>query len=151
MGLDVIVDKTIVLANEMITFTATYVEPVQDIEVRGYVGDRLVWLGNIWVKTLNRRSLSLFPGRILESWNIEADSVMTFTFTAKETREQVSLQIIVIKAPVEIKEREKPKPPTPEIPEEKEKEEKVEVTPPPANLVKLGLLGYLIYEILRRR
>jgi hypothetical protein len=152
-GLDVVADKTTVLANEIVTFTVTYVEPVQDIEVRAYVGDKLVWIGSIPVKTLNIRKLSIFPGRILESWNIEADSVITFTFTAKETREQVTLQITVIKAPVEIKPPEikpiptpPPTPPPPEI-----LKEKVEVAPPKVDLVKLGLIGYLIYEILRRR
>jgi hypothetical protein len=158
-GLNVVADKTTVLANEMVTFTVTYIEPLQDVEVRGYVKDKLVWIGSIPVKTLNIRKLSLFPGRILESWKIEADSVITFTFTAKETREQVTLQITVIKAPVEIKPPEikpipTPPPPTPPptpppeiIPK---KEEKVEVTPT-QGLIRLGLLGYLIYEILRRR
>jgi hypothetical protein len=155
-GLDVVADKTTVLANEMITFTVTYIEPVQDVEVKAYANNKLVWIGSIPVKTLGIRRLSLFPGRILESWNIEADSVITFTFTAKETREQVTLQITVVKAPVEIKPPEiKPiptPPPTPTPPEIiPKKEEKVEVTPPKPNLAVLGLFGYLIYEILRRR
>jgi len=164
-GLDVVADKTTVLANEMVTFTVTRIEPIQDVEVRAYANNKLVWIGSIPVKTLNMRSLSLFPGRILESWKIEADSTMTFTFTAKETREQVSLQITVIKAPVEIKPPETPapipprppeiiSPPPPEIPKVEVLPAPtpiVEVAPPKVDLVRLGLLGYIIYEILKKR
>jgi hypothetical protein len=162
-GLDVVADKTTLLANEMITFTVTRIEPVQDIEVRAYANNKLVWIGNIYVKTLGIRSLSLFPGRILESWKIEADSVITFTFTAKETREQVTLQITVIKAPVEIKPPEiKPIPPPPTPPPEISPAPPpkipplppLKIPPPPApkvDLVKLGLIGYIVYELLKKK
>jgi len=156
-GLDVVADKTTVLANEMVTFTVTRIEPVQDVEVKGYIGDKLVWIGGIYVKTLGIRSLSLFPGRILESWKIEADSVITFTFTAKETREQVTLQITVIKAPVEIKPPEKPTPPPPTPPPEIPPLPPVIppptpiTAPPKVDLVKLGLIGYIVYELLKKK
>jgi len=96
--LDVSVDKTTVLPTEMVTFVVT-VMPVQDVEVRGYIGDKLVWLGSVYVKTLGINYLTIIPGRILESWGL-SEGVIDFVFTAKETGDEARVSITVVKAPV---------------------------------------------------
>ena len=96
--LDVSVDKTTVLPTEMVTFVVT-VMPVQDVEVRGYIGGKLVWLGSVYVKTLGVNYLTIIPGRILESWGL-SEGVIDFVFTAKETGDEARVSITVVKAPV---------------------------------------------------